>query len=160
MKDSPFGSYAVIENIRFNFVDEPTYWWEIKPPTAGDELALTRFMAQGTTVYTKEGMESEGSPSWLDILFYEIALLFGDTNIPEDAEKSIEDGGNPFISSDSSLAVIQERLKKLPMEMLAEIADNIAEHVPGWGPKNPLSRTGREKAEELAKAEAEVQDFR
>jgi hypothetical protein len=145
-KKSPFGSYAVIENVRFNFADESEYWWEIKPPTAGDELALTRYMNTGKAIYNADGgMETEGSPSWLDILFYEIALLFGGTNIPADPDKPVSDDGKPFISENSATSVIEAKLKTMPMEMIAEIADKIAEHVPGWGPKNPLSRTNQEE---------------
>lgn len=145
-KKSPFGSYAIIENIRFDFKDEPEFWWEIKPPTAGDELALTRYMNTGKAIYNADGgMETEGSPSWLDILFYEIALLFGGTNLPTDADKPVSDGGKPFISEKSSMATIDARLRTMPMEMVAEIADKLAEDVPGWGPKNPLSRTGKEE---------------
>lgn len=145
-KKSPFGSYAIIENIRFNFADESEYWWEIKPPTAGDELALTRYMNTGKSIYNKDGgMETEGSPSWLDILFYEIALLFGGTNIPADADQSVSDDGKPFISEKSATSVIETKLKTMPMEMIAEIADKIAEHVPGWGPKNPLSRANQKE---------------
>lgn len=143
-KKSPFGSYAIIEPIRFNFADESEYWWEIKPPTAGDELALTRYMNTGKAIYNADGgMETEGSPSWLDILFYEIALLFGGTNIPADADKPVSDDGKPFISEKSTMASIEAKLRKMPMEMVAEIADKIAECVPGWGPKNPLSRANQ-----------------
>lgn len=145
-KKSPFGSYAVITNIRFDFADESEYWWEIKPPTAGDELALTRYMNTGKSIYTADGgVETEGSPSWLDILFYEIALLFGGTNIPADANKSVSDDGKPFISTKSTTAVIEAKLQSMPMEMISEIADQIAEHVPGWGPKNPLSRANQKE---------------
>lgn len=147
-KKSPFGSYAIIENVRFTFADEPEFWWEIKPPTAGDELALTRYMNTGKAIYTADGgMETEGSPSWMDILFFEIALLFGGTNIPMDPDKSVSDAGKPFVSAKSAPHVIEERLKIMPMEMIAEIADQIAEHVPGWGPKKPLSRALRKSEE-------------
>ena len=139
---SPFGKYAIIGNIRRNFRDEPDLWWEIKPPTTGDELMLTRYINTGKVEYSLDGgVSNEGSPSWLDILFYEVALLFGGTNIPADADSPISEGGKPFIESGSEMAVIEERLRLLPMEMFAEVADMIAECVPGWGPKKPLSRT-------------------
>ena len=148
-KKSPYGSYAILENIRFSFVDEPEYWWEITPPTAGDELALTRFMNTGKAIYNPDGgMETEGSPSWLDVLIYEIALLFGGTNIPADPDQSVSGTGKPFISPKSSLSTIEAGLQTMPMDMVAEIADQIAKHVPGWGPKNPLSRMGKEEAQE------------
>ena len=145
-KKSPFGSYAILANIRFEFADEPEYWWEIKPPTAGDELALTRYMGTGKATYKADGgMETEGGPSWLDILFFQIATLFGGTNIPVDPDKPVSDGGKPFISEKSTVSANQERLKKMPMEMVSEIADSIAEYVPGWGPKNPLSRKNQKE---------------
>ena len=147
-KKSPFGSYAIIENVRFSFADESEYWWEIKPPTTGDELALTRFMNTGKAIYKPDGgMETEGSPSWLDVLVYEIALLFGGTNIPADADKPVSDDGKPFISPKSSMSTIEAKLHTMPMDMLAEIADQIAKYIPGWGPKNPLSRMGKEAQE-------------
>lgn len=145
-KKSPFGSYAVIENIRFNFADEPELWWEIRPPTTGDELALTRFLTSGRAIYGADGgIETEGGPSWLDILIFEIALLFGGTNIPVEQDKPLKDGGKPFLTTDESRDVVQARLSSMPLEMITEIADKLAEHVPGWGPKNPLSRTEKEK---------------
>jgi hypothetical protein len=143
---SPFGKYAVIENVRFYFANEPDLWWEIKPPTTGDELALTRFLTTGRATYTADGgVETEGGPSWLDILIFEIALLFGGTNIPDDPDKPLQDGGKPFIKTDHTVDVIQAKLSFMPLEMITEIADKIAEHVPGWGPKNPLGRKEKEE---------------
>jgi hypothetical protein len=40
---------------------------------------------------------------------------------------------------------IQANLSAMPLDMITEIADKIAEHVPGWGPKNPLGRTDEKK---------------
>lgn len=151
-KQSPFGSYAVIEPIRYKFSDEPEWWWDINPPTTGDELNLNRFINQGKTIATDEGIQTEGMPVWMDVILYQIALLFGGTNVPFDAEKSVEDGGKPFVSTNSTLPVIQERLKRMPMEMIAEVADAMAEHVPGWGPKNPISRALDEDSESDSKS--------
>ena len=148
-KKSPFGSYAVIENIRFKFADEPELWWEIKPPTTGDELSLTRFLTTGRATYNADGgIETEGGPSWLDILIFEIALLFGGTNIPADQDKPLKDGGAPYLIIDEGVDVIQGKLSAMPLEMITEIADKIAETVPGWGPKNPLGRTEDPKKKE------------
>lgn len=142
---SPFGSYAIIKNVRHAFTNEPDLWWEIKPPTAGDELALTTFMSRGKAIYTKDGaLETEDSPSWLDVLFFQIATLFGGTNIPSDPNKKVSDGGKPYIDPEAKLDEIMAKLKGMPMEMVAEIADAIAVAVPGWGPKNPLSRAKKE----------------
>ena len=145
-KKSPFGSYAIIDAVRHYFKDEPEYWWDINPPTTADELALTRYMNTGkATIRPDGGMETEGAPSWLDILLYEIALLFGGTNIPADPESPVEDGGEPVISTKAKTETIQRKLGEFPMEMIAEIGDAMADAVPGWGPKNPLSRAKREE---------------
>ncbi len=139
---SPFGKYAIIENVRFYFADEPKLWWDIKPPTTGDELALTRFLTTGKAVYGLDGsVQTEGGPSWLDILIFEIALLFGGTNIPADPDKPLEDGGQPFITTKDNVDEIQAKLSRFPLDMITEIANKVAEHVPGWGPKNPVGRT-------------------
>jgi hypothetical protein len=152
---SPFGSYAVIENIRHHFDDEPHLWWEIKPPSAGDELALARYLSGGVTTVTPDGdMKADSGPSWADVLLFEIATLFGGTNIPEDPDKPLSEGGKPYISTDDSTGVIQEKLKILPMEMIAEIGDCMAENVPGWGPKNALSRAKKQRLEEERKKDS------
>lgn len=143
---SPFGSYAIIKNVRHAFKNEPDLWWEIKPPTAGDELALTTYMSKGKAIYTKDGaLETEDSPSWLDVLFFQISTLFGGTNIPKDPNKKVSDAGTPFISAEAPLEEVMAKLKTMPMDMVAEIADAIAESIPGWGPKNPLSRTAKKE---------------
>jgi hypothetical protein len=138
---SPFGSYAIIEPVRHCFADEPDLWWDIKPPTAGDELSLSTYMSKGKSTYRPDGgLETEDSPAWLDILFYQIALLFGGTNIPADPDKPVSDGGKPYIANKATMDEILNKLRRMPMEMISEIADAISESVPGWGPKNPLSR--------------------
>lgn len=142
---SPFGSYAILKNVRHVFENEKGLWWDIRPPSAGDELSLTIFMSKGKATYRADGgLETEDAPSWLDILFYQIALLFAGTNIPLDPEKSVSDGGKPFIAPKASVSEIQDSLKKMPMDMVSEIANAIAEAIPGWGPKNPLSRTKKD----------------
>jgi hypothetical protein len=146
-KKSPFGSYAILLPVRHTFADEPHLWWEIKPPSAGDELALTSYIGKGKATYKPDGgLETEDSPSWLDVLFFQIALLFGGTNIPDDPDNPVEDGGKPFISASANRDAILAKLKKMPMEMISEIADAIAEIVPGWGPKNPMSRAKRDQS--------------
>jgi len=45
------------------------------------------------------------------------------------------------------MSTIEAKLHTMPMDMLAEIADQIAKYIPGWGPKNPLSRMGKEAQE-------------
>lgn len=138
---SKFGKYALIEPRRYYFRDEPELWWEIRPPAAGDELALTRYINQGKVTASSEGLTQEEVPTWLDIIFYQVAKLFNSTNIPADVDKPVSEGGDPFIEHGTELGVVQERINAMPPEMVLEVADAIAEFVPGWGPKNPLSRT-------------------
>lgn len=135
-----FGKYAIVEPLRYHFHEEPSWWWQIRPPSAGDELALTRYINQGRLTRTEDGNIEEVIPTWIEIIFHEVALLFAGTNIPADPEEPLADGGKPFIKEDAEVSVISERLGEMPWEMIAEIADAIAEFVPGWGPKNPISR--------------------
>ena len=143
---SKFGKYALIEPRRYYFRDEPDLWWEIRPPSAGDELALTRYINQGKVTASAEGLTQEEVPTWLDIIFWQVATLFSGTNIPADVEHPVSEGGKPFIEKDAEFGVVEARINKMPSPMVLEAADAVAEFVPGWGPKNPLSRT--EESEE------------
>jgi hypothetical protein len=143
---SKFGKYAVIEPKRYHFKDEPSLWWDIKPPTMGDELALTEFMSAGKITRTEDGVVQEGAPTWLDTFFLQVALLFAGTNIPADPDKPVEGGGDPYIKVGTDRNIVMDRIREMPPEMVFEILDAIAECVPGWGPKVKMS--GQEESEQ------------
>jgi hypothetical protein len=140
-----FGKYALIQPRRYYFRDEPELWWEVRPPTAGDELALTRFINQGKVTASSEGLTQEEVPTWLDIIFWQVARLFAGTNIPANPDEPVSEGGEPFVKESEPYNIVEEKLQSMPWDMVSEVADAIAEFVPGWGPKNPLSRTKEEE---------------
>jgi len=131
---SNFGKYAIIDPVVFHFEKEPDWWWKINPPTAGDELAMSKFMFVGRAITGPDGVRREYPATVEEVAFREIALTFGGTNIPMDDNKPVEQGGEPFIKVGTSVEDIEYALAKMPTDMIFEIWTAIGNAVPGWGP--------------------------
>ncbi len=140
MADSfDFGSYAIIDVVEHHFEKEPDWVWKIKPPTSGDELAMSKFLVQNRVEIDPSGTRREYPPTYTEIAYREVALLFGGTNIPKGGKKgkSVEEGGDPVLSSGAKVEQIEGVLRRMPHAMVMEIWGAIADAVPGWGPQRP-----------------------
>jgi len=138
-----FGKYAVLQPVKYHFKKEPELWWQIKPPTSGDELEMARFLNGGKLTLGVDGTTRDAPPTWLEVAHREIALTFDGTNIPM-GDQPVEDGGEPILKPGQSTDEIEAVLRLMPHEMVMEIWQAIGEAVPGWGAKpapNPESRS-------------------
>ena len=139
MSDFSFGSYAIVDAVEHHFEKEPDWVWKIKPPTSGDELAMSKFLVQNRVEIGVDGTRREFPPTYTEIAYREIALTFGGTTIPKGGKggKSVEDGGDPILKDDARVEVVEAVLRKMPHPMVMEIWGSIADAIPGWGPQRP-----------------------
>jgi hypothetical protein len=128
-----FGKYALITPVTHPFEKEPELFWIIAPPTSGDELNLSQFLAIDRLVMMPDGTRVSRPAVNLEVAHREIALTFGGTNI------AAEDG-QPILTSESTVDEIEEMLRAMPLEMVKEIWKAIADSVPGWGPVQPKEK--------------------
>lgn len=133
-----FGDYALMGAVTYNFEKAPGWYWKIKPVTSGIELEMSRFL------YRNRDVEANGKSQYipplnLEICHREIALLFGGTNIPEDAENPVEYGGKPILPEGANVEQVEAVLRQMPKEMVLEIWTAIARANPDgkWGPELP-----------------------
>jgi len=113
-----FGKYAVVDNVKHNFEEEPEWFWEFRPASVADELEVQRWLQKES--------KKEFKPGWLDMAVKQIALCSVKTNIPE---AGLEEGGK--------LTQFEELLKQMPMDMLSELWVALGEVNPLWGPPRP-----------------------
>src|SRR5512133_3261664 len=137
MADFDFGSYAIIDVVEHHFEKEPDWVWKIKPPTSGDELAMSKFLVQNRVEVDSSGTRREFPPTYTEIAYREISLCFGGTTIPKS-------NGEPILKPDARVEQIEAVLRKMPHAMVMEIWGAIADHVPGWGPQRPKGRKNPE----------------
>lgn len=139
MAEFDFGKYAIMDLVEHPFEKEPEWVWKIKPPTSGDELAMSKFLVQNRVEVDASGTRREFPPTYTEIAYREIALCFGGTTIPKGGKsgKSIEDGGEPVLNENARVELIEATLRKMPHAMVMEIWGAIADAVPGWGPQRP-----------------------
>jgi hypothetical protein len=127
-----FGKYAIVKNARYHLANEPDWWWEFKPITAGDEVAMTIFIQQGRVDKDAEGKTILVPHPYQSIAMREVALSFGNTNIPLN-EKS----DKPILTPSSSIDEIEAVLKQMPHELFKEIWEALGDAYPFWGPAKP-----------------------
>lgn len=130
-----FGNYAVIQPITYNFKKEPEWYWKFKPPTARDELKLQQFLFHRRTRVV-DGVQEQLPATSMEVVFRQLALTFGGTNIPryehKDGEWVMTD--QPILQTDDSVEKIEAVLGEMPTELVWELWEALGEHVPNWGP--------------------------
>ena len=92
-----FGKYAIAQEITHYFQEEPELWWKILPVDSGMELEMSKFLNHKRLISSPEGVV-ELPPTAMEIAFREVALTFGGTNIPNEYDKPVEEGGEPYIT--------------------------------------------------------------
>jgi hypothetical protein len=140
MSKNRFGKYAIIDPITHNFEQEAEWWWKIKPPTSGDELAISKFLVNSRSEIGADGVRREFPPTTTEIAHREIALCFGGTNIPRE-ETKVEEGGEPIAKVGAAVETIEAVLRQMPHPMVMEIWNAIGDGVVGWGPYRPKALT-------------------
>jgi len=130
-----FGNYAIVQPITYNFEKEPDWYWKFKPPTARDELALQQYLFQRRT-RTVEGVVEQLPATSMEIVFHQLALTFGGTNIPKYKEVDGEwvSAEEPVLQTDASVEEIKATLGEMPTDLVLELWIALGQHVPNWGP--------------------------
>ena len=139
-----FGKYVIIKSKKYYFELEPELFWELKPPTSGDELEMTQLFNRGRVTVGFEGTTREAPPTPYEIAYLEIALTFKSTNV-------MTEDGEPILEPGASTLEIQEMLRQMPHAMVMEIWAAIGEMVIGWGaqPDEP-EEDAEENTEEVS----------
>jgi len=127
-----FGQYAIIDPVKHVFEKEPTWYWLINPPTAKDELAVSRVLAQDRTRVEVDGTRTSMFVTTLEVAMREVAVTFGGTNIP-----TSETDPKPILKDNATVEQIEDVLKDMPRAMLLELWGAVGDAVPGWGPALP-----------------------
>jgi len=133
MASSLFGKYAVVANHRHEFLEEPTWWWDIKPVNSGMELEMSKFLAHRRVMLTKDG-RTEMPPTAMEIGFREVALTFAGTNIPARPE---DETGEPILKAGATVEQIEALLSDMPRPLFMELWRAVGESYPFWGPADP-----------------------
>ena len=135
-----FGKYAIADDVTHHFEKEPDWYWKVHAVTSGMELAMSKFLNHRRLISTPEG-RAELPPTSMEIAFREVALTFGGTNIPQDMNKSVEDGGAPLVPDNASVEQVETKLATIPRDMFYEIWSAVGEAYPYWGPADPNVET-------------------
>ncbi len=148
MADFDFGKYAIIDVVEHHFEQEPDWVWKIKPPTSGDELAMSKFLVQNRVEVDSGGTRREFPPTYTEIAYREIALCYAGTTIPKGGKngKPVSEGGDPILPESAKVEQVEALLRKMPHEMVMEIWGAIADAVPGWGPQRPKASKSQTQA--------------
>lgn len=135
MPEHKFGKYAVIRPYTYNFELEPDWYWNFKPPTARDELDLQRFLFQKRT-RTVAGVSEQLPATSMEVVFQQLALTFGGTNIPtyKEVEGEWQETETPILQKNDDVEKIKKALGGMPTELVLELWEALGEHIPNWGP--------------------------
>jgi hypothetical protein len=134
-----FSEYAIADAAVHHFEKYPDWFWNIRPVTSLDELAMGRFL-QHNRIITDTSGAHEYPPVALEVAFREIALSFGGTNIPKDPAKPVADGGEPILPEGAKVEQVEKVLGTLPRPMLMELWAAVGKAYPYWGPADPNAK--------------------
>ena len=138
-----FGSYAILDNVKHEFVKEPTWYWMIKPPDSQAELAVSRLLSTDRSRMEADGTRVSMLTTTLEVAMREVAVTFGGTNIP-----TSETDPKPVLNADASVEQVEALLKEMPREMLLELWNAVGDACPGWGPAKPRAARQTKAAEQ------------
>jgi hypothetical protein len=141
-----FSEYAIIDEITHHFEKRSQWWWKIKPPTSGDEIALSKFL--NTPTFKWDGTQRVEVPlSTIEVAHREIALTYAGTNIPQDNAIPVEEGGEPLLKPFETVEMIEVALKEMPNTMIFELWKAVKQAAPTWGPADPKKPGEKENSE-------------
>ena len=133
---SNFGNYAIIDEVTYTFLRQPSWWWKFKPITARDELALQKYLYQNRVIEINK-VKREYPPTKMEIMLRELALSFAGSNIPKNIDEPVEDGGKPFIGKGLTIEAIEAELGKMPPGMIEELYEALYQATIEWGKEPP-----------------------
>jgi hypothetical protein len=130
-----FGKYAILDNSKHFFDQEPDWYWEFRPVNSEDELRMAKWVDANAVTVEYEGKTLKAPPDWIQTAWQELMISFGGTNIPGDPGVPVSEGGAPILTPESSEDEILAELKDMPVEMLTELWTALGEAYPFWGPR-------------------------
>jgi len=125
--------YSIIDSTKHYLEKNPDFYWEILPATALHEMAMQKFLLQNRALITPDGVKREYPPTVIEVALREIALVFGETNIPADPEKPVAEGGEPILPKGASVEKIEALLMQFPTDLIDELWFAITKANPDWG---------------------------
>jgi hypothetical protein len=129
-----FGKYAIVSDVKHALEQEPDWFWIIRPPTAKDEMEVSKILSTDRTKVEADGTRVTRLTTTLEVAICEIAVTFGGTNIP-----TSETDPTPILKTNASLAEVEAALKDMPRALILELWNAVGDAVPGWGPVKPKS---------------------
>lgn len=138
-----FGQYAILDNVRYHLEREPEMWWEFKPPTAREEVAINRFTQGGSVKTSMAGIERKIVTD-AEIAAEELALTFADSNFEDENGKALFQPG-------MKLDALKALIETFPRELFFELWRALGDACPGWG-SLPVKKKEDEEEEEVEKA--------
>ena len=136
-----FGKYAIVDNAKHTFKDMEDVYWEFRTSTSLDELAMAKFYAERSEDLEGEPDLGQVGPHWIEVMWRELAMLFGGTNLSDSKKK-------PILKDDAGIDAIESVLKQMPQRMIVELWIALGEAVPGWGPSLPKKESNSEENSE------------
>ena len=151
MAQKTFGKYAIIDPVKYQFKQEPDWYWMIKPPTPADELVVSRVLMTDRSRTGPDGTREVLLTSTLEVALREIAVTFAGTNIP-----TSESDPTPILPKNATWEQVEALLLEMPREMVSELWIAVGDAVPGWGPAKQAKpakseETSEEKPDDEAK---------
>jgi len=125
-----FGDYAIVDGHEYRFEKMPDVTWTIRPVTSEHELKRSRFMMHNRIMEDANGTRYEMPPTAVEIRNYEVALLFGGTDLKKK-------NGELAIKDNAQLRDVEKLVAQMPPAMVNELWVKIGEIYPKWGPSVP-----------------------
>jgi hypothetical protein len=138
-----FGKYQVVGMLEYHFELEPEWYWNIRPVTSGDDLVMAQWYVNNSNIIMVDGKPREQPPLWMEVMYKEIALLFGGTNIPKEEKKK-----EPILKEGAKEEDVIAVLKQMPETMVEEIWRALGETNPFWGPRTFQPTSTKENPKE------------
>lgn len=146
-----FGQYAILDNVRYHLEKEPEMWWEFKPPTAREEVAINRFTQGGSVKTSMAGIERKIVTD-AEIALEELSLTFADSNFEDE-------NGKALFQPDMKIDALKALIATFPRELFFELWRALGDAAPGWGSlpvKNKEDEEEKAKDAKTDKKDAEV----
>jgi hypothetical protein len=108
-----FGSYSK-QVKKHKLEKEPAVSWVFHYPTSDNEVFMERYWRT--------------NPTAMEVFVVELALTFEETNLGVDDE-----GGEPYITKEKPLDVRRDLIRRMPTDLILELARALNTFCPGWG---------------------------
>lgn len=145
-----WGDYAIVSGVRHNLLKKPEFYFDIRPLTANDELAVQKAIQRTYRLEDNRFIQ----PTNLEVAIYEVAAAYGYSNIPLTKEtvkdgKLIQEHFDPPAPG-STFDTIVDYVKSMPYVVVEELWGEVGKANPTMGPK--MQKEMAEKLEQIYSA--------